>query len=132
MTAPRVTICMPVYNGGSYFKLALQSALAQDYGNLEIVVVNDGSTDAGGTEQIALSYGDRVRYFAQENRGVAGALNTALSQMTGEYFAWLSHDDLHLPHKTSSQIAFLRRLGRSRACLFSDYDLIGPGGELIS
>jgi glycosyltransferase involved in cell wall biosynthesis len=52
--------------------------------------------------------------------------------MTGEYFAWLSHDDLHLPHKTSAQIAFMRRLGRNSACIFSDYDLIGPAGELIA
>jgi glycosyltransferase involved in cell wall biosynthesis len=132
MTDPCVSICIPVFNGGSYFKLALESALAQDYGNLEIVVVNDGSTDAGHTESIALSYGNRVRYFAQENRGVSGALNTALNQMTGEYFAWLSHDDLHLPHKTSAQIAYLRRLGRSMACLFSDFDLIGPEGEHLT
>ena len=131
MKDPRVTICIPVFNGGGYFKLALESALAQDYANLEIVVVNDGSTDAGHTERIALSYGDRVRYFSQENRGVSGALNTAVNNMTGEYFAWLSHDDLHLPHKTSAQIAFLRRLGRSRACIYSDYDFIGPEGEFI-
>jgi hypothetical protein len=47
MTLPRVSICMPVFNGGHYFKMALESALAQDYENLEIVVVNDGSTDGG-------------------------------------------------------------------------------------
>lgn len=52
--------------------------------------------------------------------------------MQGDYFAWLSHDDLHLPHKTSAQIAFLDKLGRPDACLFSDFDFIGPDDEPIS
>ena len=132
MMYPKVSICMPVYNGGSYFRAALESALAQTYENVEIVVVNDGSTDGGETERIALARGDRVTYVHQPNRGVAGALNTALEHMTGDYFAWLSHDDLHVPHKTRSQIDFLGRIGRPDACLFSDYDLIGPADEAIT
>lgn len=132
MTVPKVSICMPVFNGGRYFRSALESALAQDYSNLEIVVVNDGSTDGGETEHIALEYGDRIRYFYQPNSGVAGAMNTALAHMTGDFFAWLSHDDIHLPHKTSSQVAYLCRLGRPNACLFSDFDLIGPEDEPLS
>lgn len=132
MFYPKISICMPVYNGGHYFRLALESALAQDYSNIEIIIVNDGSVDGGETERIALSYGDRVRYIYQENRGAGGALNTAVAHMTGDFFAWLSHDDLHLPHKASAQVDFLRRLGRQDACLFSDYDLIDPAGELIT
>jgi glycosyltransferase involved in cell wall biosynthesis len=132
MALPKVTICMPVFNGGHYFQAALASALAQDYANLEILVVNDGSTDGGETERIALAHGDRVHYLHQENRGVAGALNTALANMSGDFFAWLSHDDLHLPHKTAAQVAYLGRLGRPCACLFSDYDLIGPQDEHIA
>ena len=131
MRRPRVTICMPVFNGGHYFQAALESALAQDYENLEILVVNDGSTDGGETERIALAHGDRVRYFHQENRGVAGALNTAITHMSGNFFAWLSHDDLHLPHKTTAQVAYLGRLDRPDACLFSDYDLIDSQGAVI-
>lgn len=123
---------MPVYNGGSYFKQALQSALNQDYDDVEIVIVNDGSTDGGETESIALEQGARVRYFWQQNSGVAGALNTAIRHATGDYFAWLSHDDLHLPHKTTSQIEYLQKLNRPDACLFSDYDLIGPDGGFIT
>jgi len=130
---PRVSICMPVYNGGDYFGLALDSALSQDYENLEIIVVNDGSTDGGYTEEVARSRKDeRIRYFVKENGGVASALNVALREATGDYFAWLSHDDLHLPHKTSAQIAFLAELGRPDLCLFSDYDLIDPVGKLLN
>lgn len=129
---PKVSICMPVYNGGNYFRKALESALAQDYPDIEIVVVNDGSNDGGATEAIALEYGGRIRYFGQDNKGVAGALNTALKHATGDYFAWLSHDDIHLSHKTSAQIRYLEALGRPHACLFSDYDLIDPADELIT
>ncbi|EUC14722.1 glycosyltransferase family 2 protein [Paraburkholderia hospita] len=123
---------MPVYNGGSYFKQALRSALDQDYANIEIIVVNDGSTDGGETELIALEHGSRVRYFWQKNTGVAGALNTAIKHATGDYFAWLSHDDIHLPNKTTSQIQYLKILKRPDACLFSDYDHIDLDGNLIS
>ncbi len=129
---PKVSICMPVYNGGSYFKQALQSALNQDYDDIEIVIVNDGSTDGGETEAIALEQGDRVRYFWQQNAGVAGALNTAIRHATGDYFAWLSHDDIHLPHKTKAQVEYLTKLNRPNACLFSDYDLIDPDGNFLS
>lgn len=128
---PKVSLCMPVYNGGRYFPLALESALAQDYPNLEIVVVNDGSTDNGETERAALLHSDRIRYVRQPNGGVASALNHALRLATGHYFAWLSHDDIHFPHKTSAQVKFLEELGRPDACLFSDYQLIGPDDEIV-
>ncbi|WP_407653245.1 glycosyltransferase family 2 protein [Azospirillum isscasi] len=122
---------MPVYNGGHYFRLALESALAQTYDNIEIIVVNDGSTDDGATRAVAEDYASRIRYIEQPNKGVAGALNTAIAAMTGDYFAWLSHDDIHLPEKTERQVAWLRRIGRPDAILFSDYDLIDPDGKLI-
>ena len=126
---PKVTIVMPVMNGGRYFELALRSALSQTYRNIEIIVVNDGSTDGGETERIALKYGDRIRYFSQENRGVSGALNTAIRHMTGDVFTWLSHDDLYLPHKTEAQVSFHQRLNRPDAILFTDYGLIDPDGK---
>ncbi|VTY38945.1 UDP-Glc:alpha-D-GlcNAc-diphosphoundecaprenol beta-1,3-glucosyltransferase WfgD [Xylophilus ampelinus] len=127
-----VSICIPVFNGSNYLKSAIESALAQDYAHVEVVVVNDGSTDGGKTEAIASEYSDRIRYIAQPNKGVAGALNTAIANARGEYFAWLSHDDIHLPHKTRSQMDFLKKLGRPDACLFSDYDLIDPDDKLIT
>lgn len=131
MEFPKVTIAMPVYNGGHYFELALQSALAQDYDNVEIVVVNDGSTDGGETEAVAGKYASRIRYFHQENKGVAGAMNTVVANMTGDFFTWLSHDDIHLPHKVRRQVEFHARLGKRDAILISDYDLIDPDGKLM-
>ena len=108
---PLVSIVIPVYNGANYMRQAIDSALAQTYGNIEIIVVNDGSTDGGETERIALSYGDQIRYFRKENGGCASALNYGISQMKGEWFSWLSHDDLYLPDKVKSQIDAINENG---------------------
>src|SRR5437764_1349700 len=112
---PKVSIVIPVYNGGTYFEEALKSALAQTYPNVEIIVVNDGSTDEGKTHSIAQKYLSKIKYFYQSNKGVAGALNTGIRQMTGEFFTWLSHDDMYLPEKTAAQIAFFHKLGKPNA-----------------
>ena len=107
MLHPLVSIIIPVFNGANYLKEAIDSALAQTYQNIEILVVNDGSNDNGATECIALSYGDKIRYFAKENGGVSTALNMGIENMKGEYFSWLSHDDVYTPDKIASHIAML-------------------------
>lgn len=101
---PLVSIVIPVYNGANYMREAIDSALAQTYDNLEIIVVNDGSDDGGETERIAKSYGDKIRYYAKENGGCASALNFGIRQMRGTWFSWLSHDDVYFPEKVQSAI----------------------------
>ncbi len=107
---PKVSIVIPVYNGSNYVGEAIDSALAQTYTNFEVIVVNDGSTDNGKTEEIALSYGDKIRYFKKENGGVSSALNFGISMMTGEYFSWLSHDDKYEPYKLEHLVAALSKI----------------------
>ena len=106
---PLVSIIIPVYNGANYMKEAIDSALNQTYENIEVLVINDGSKDDGETEKIALSYGDKIRYFYKENGGVSSALNLGIREMKGEYFSWLSHDDAYFPEKVSSQMEALQR-----------------------
>lgn len=101
---PLVSIVIPVYNGSNFMKEAIDSALNQTYKNIEIIVINDGSNDNGETEKIALSYGDAIRYYSKENGGVATALNLGIEKMNGDYFSWLSHDDLYLPKKIELQV----------------------------
>lgn len=104
-----VSIVIPVYNGSNYLKEAIDSAICQTYKNIEIIVVNDGSTDDGETESIALSYGDKIRYFKKQNGGCASALNYGISQMKGNWFSWLSHDDVYLPDKIESAIKKIKQ-----------------------
>ena len=106
---PLVSIVIPVYNGANFMKEAIDSALNQTYENIEVLVINDGSKDDGETEKIALSYGDKIRYFYKENGGVSSALNFGIREMKGEYFSWLSHDDVYFPEKVSSQVESLQR-----------------------
>ena len=118
--SPLVSIVIPVYNGANFLAEAIDSALAQTYPNIEIIVVNDGSNDNGETEKIALSYSDKIKYFSQENGGVAAALNTAIAKMSGEYFSWLSHDDLYFPNKVQAQVDALMKMERRDVVLYSD------------
>lgn len=117
---PLVSIIVPVYNGSNFLKEALDSALAQTYKNLEIIVVNDGSTD--DTESIALSYGDKIRYFAKENGGTSTALNLGIEKMRGSYFSWLSHDDLYYPQKIEREVEALSKLENKDTIIISDLD----------
>lgn len=86
---------------------AIDSALAQTYENVEILVINDGSTDQDETERTALSYGDKIRYYSKENGGCASALNFGISKMNGAYFSWLSHDDAYFPDKIQKQMEWI-------------------------
>ena len=126
---PLVSIIIPVYNGARYVKKAIDSALKQDYPNFEIIVVDDGSTD--NTEQIASSFGEKVKYFKKNNGGVASALNYAISKAQGSYISWLSHDDIYLPYKISKQISFLRENNWVYDVVYSDVEFINAKGESI-
>lgn len=126
---PKVSIVIPVYNGSDFLSEAIESALSQRYGHVEIIVVNDGSDDGGATARVARAYGDRVRYFEKDNGGVASALNAAVEHMSGEYFSWLSHDDLYTEDKVAREIEVLAGLDKERTIIYSDYSVFSadPG-----
>jgi len=119
---PKVSIIIPVYNGANYMKEAIDSALAQTYNNIEIIVINDGSNDEGATHRIAKSYGKKIRYFSKENGGTSSALNVGIRNMKGEYFSWLSHDDLYYPEKIQRQIEELNKLEDKNTIMMTDLD----------
>jgi glycosyltransferase involved in cell wall biosynthesis len=125
---PKVSIVIPVYNGANYMRDAIDSALAQTYGNLEVVVVNDGSRDGGETDRIARSYGDRIRYFSKENGGVATALNLGIEKMTGEYFSWLSHDDMYKPDKVEHEVRALAKQTDRTVVVAEGYQVVNRDG----
>lgn len=128
---PKVSIVIPVYNGANFLRGAIESALAQTYRDIEILVVDDGSDDGGETAEIACSFGDKIRYFLKGHSGIAATLNFGIGKMTGDYFSWLSHDDEYYPEKIASQVEFLRRLGHP-AVVYGDYDLVSGRGIVLS
>jgi glycosyltransferase involved in cell wall biosynthesis len=100
---PQVSVIIPVYNGDRYIVQAVESALGQTFTNLEIIVVDDGSTDS--THQVLQPYLDRIRYIYQENQGAAIARNHACQLAKGEFLAFLDADDYFLPSKLEKQVA---------------------------
>jgi glycosyltransferase involved in cell wall biosynthesis len=88
---PSVSVVIPCYNYGRFLKESLESVLAQIYPPLEIIVVDDGSTD--NTAVVAKSFGDKVRYIYQANRGLSGARNSGIRAAAGDWVAILDADD---------------------------------------
>ena len=136
MFDPKVSIVIPVYNGSNYLAEAIEASLRQTYQNVEIIVVNDGSKDDGATAAVAAKYGDKIRYFEKENGGSSSALNYGIRNMAGEWFSWLSHDDLYYPQKIQAQINWLNEQGvsedeLSNCVLFSGSELIEANGQTI-
>lgn len=95
---PLVSVIVPLFNSEAYVSRCLESVLIQDYGNLELICINDGSTDGTGTFLSRLASADRrVRVLTQENRGAGASRNLGLSVACGEYIMFLDSDDLLLP-----------------------------------
>jgi glycosyltransferase involved in cell wall biosynthesis len=100
-----VSVIIPAFNAERYLERAIDSVLSQTYSSIELIVVDDGSVDS--TADICRSYGDRIRYFYQENQGVSVARNRGIEEANGEYIAFLDADDWYLPNKLEDQVAAL-------------------------
>jgi glycosyltransferase involved in cell wall biosynthesis len=99
----RVTVMIGVYNGAHYLAEAIDSVLAQTWPPLEVIVVDDGSTDGSGA--IAAAYGPPVRCIRQERGGMAASRNRAVREAAGDFFAFLDADDRFPPEKLERQLA---------------------------
>jgi len=99
---PRVSVIIPCYNYAHYLAEAIDSALAQSHSDVEIVVLDDGSTD--DTAAVAARYGASVRYVRQDNRGLPAARNAGVAASTGPLLAFLDADDVWLPDKLAKQL----------------------------
>jgi glycosyltransferase involved in cell wall biosynthesis len=102
---PGVSVVIPSYNSAAYLPEAIDSALNQTVAPLEVIVVNDGSTDE--TPQILERYRGRLVVITQENRGLSGARNSGIAAASGELIAFLDADDVWLPEKLEKQVACL-------------------------
>lgn len=101
-----VSIILPTYNRADFLSRALDSVLAQTYGDWECVVIDDGSTD--NTDAVLAGYGDpRIIRFRQENQGVSGARNAGIARCRGEVLALLDSDDEWMERKLETQLAYM-------------------------
>jgi hypothetical protein len=108
---PLVSVIIPAYQAAGRIRATLDSVFGQTYTNFEIVLVNDGSPDTEALEQAIRSYGERLIYIRQENRGPSGARNTAIRAARGKYIACLDSDDIYLPEHLASLVPLLEKRG---------------------
>lgn len=104
---PQVSVIIPAYNQAKFLNDAIQSVLYQTYGDYEIIVVDDGSTD--NTPLVAKGFGDHIRYIRQDNQGLGGARNTGIRNARGIYIAFLDSDDIWLPDFLKTIMQLLER-----------------------
>lgn len=129
MALPRVSVVIPTYNSAAFLGETVESILAQNYRDFEVIVVDDGSTD--DTVTVLAPYKNRISYYYQENQGESVARNWAVNLAQGEYIAFLDSDDLWLPSKLERQITEMDRFPQAVLAYAHSY-LIDAAGHRIS
>ncbi len=132
MIHPKVSVCIPLYNGAAYIRDAIDSVRAQTYSGWELVITDDASTD--GSAEIVASYGDpRIRYFLNEKRlGAEGNWNCCVNEAKGAYIKLLCHDDRLHPECIQRQFDVLEDPENESVSLVSTArKIITPSGKKI-
>lgn len=126
-----VSVVLPVYNGADYIKKAVESVLAQTYRDLELIIVNDGSSDDSG--KIARGYAEKcrnVKYIEfDRNRKLPAALNAGFKAADGEFYTWISHDNIMLPEFLKIMTDELRG-NPSAAMVYANMRIIDENGRI--
>jgi len=125
-----VSVVIPAYNYAGYLPFAVDSALAQNYSPLEIILVDDGSTD--NTAEVAARYGDRIRYIYQPNAGLCAARNTGIQAASHSFVAFLDADDVWLPDMVRCAMMVFSRQGGDTALVACIHDYIDANGHPLS
>ncbi len=121
-TTPQVSIIIPCFNAETFIGEAIQSALDQTHSDVEVIVVDDGSTD--DSLRVIQSFGDRVRWEAGPNRGAGAARNRGIALARGEFIQFLDADDLLLPQKIERQLPMV--LNGAADVVFCEGDTLSP------
>lgn len=123
----KVSVILPVYNGQAFLREALESILRQTYHNVEIIAIDDGSTDA--SFQILQEYRKKISIYTQENSGVCVARNRGVEVSSGDLIAFIDQDDVWYEHKLERQLEEFRS-SEQVAFVYSDFDLIDSRGRI--
>ena len=124
-----VSVIIPVFNGINYIDFAIKSILNQDYNNVEIIVVNDGSLDGTGDYLDKLNI-NNLTIIHTENKGQSSAINTGIADAKGSIVGYLSADDIFHPKLISSVIKEFQRSPKI-VCIYPNYNLIDKNGKFI-
>ncbi len=116
---PRVSVIIPTYNRVDKVANAIESVLAQTFSDLEVIVVDDGSSDGTG-QALSVIFGDGIRYFPQPNRGASVARNKGIEEARGEWIAFLDSDDLWERDKLEWQLKAMERFGPKCGGCYTD------------
>jgi glycosyltransferase involved in cell wall biosynthesis len=122
-----ISCVVATHDGERYLAAALDSVLAQEHRPLEVIVVDDGSSDASA--EIAESYGEPVRVIRQANAGQGRARNAGIQAARGDYICFLDDDDLYRPGKLAAQLAVLEKHPEVELCLCQAENFWEPGFE---
>lgn len=114
MPAPLVSVIMPTFNRAGWLSDSIGSVLSQTYPSIELIVVDDGSTDH--TTEVVQAFGDRLTYLRQANRGVSAARNRGVAASQGAWVAFLDSDDLWRPTKVAAQVALFQAQPEVEVC----------------
>lgn len=128
MLHSKVSIIIPVYNSEQFLKESIESVLNQTYTDIEIIVVNDGSTDT--SLEILKQYEDKILIINQKNMGLAKAVNVGIKKISGHWLKWLSPDDVLYPNAIEILVDNAKKLPEN-TLVYSDWEMIDKIGNKI-
>jgi glycosyltransferase involved in cell wall biosynthesis len=123
-----VSIIIPVYNSEKFLKESLESVINQTYKNIEIICINDGSTD--NSLKILEQFSSDIIIVSQENHGLASAINSGISKMKGKWFKWFSPDDVMYPNTIETLVNEAKNLS-DNTIIYSNWDIIDDSGKIL-
>ena len=128
MISDLVSVVIPVYNSEKFLEECLDSILTQTYQNIEIIAVDDGSTDS--SPDILERYSDKINIISQKNQGLASALNLGISKMKGDWFKWFSPDDVMHSNTIETLIDEVKNHS-DNIILYSNWNIIDDTGNTL-
>ena len=122
-----VSVIIPVFNAAPFLKDSLESVINQTYSNIEIICIDDGSTD--NSLEILKFFSDKITIISQENQGLASALNVGIKKMKGKWFKWFSPDDVMFHNTIEILVNEAEKF--SNTIIYSDWDVIDEKSNLL-